>query len=151
VCGRNFAWNKEDLQGKIYWDMEAKYNVLAKISKTPYCIQGEICGPKIQNNTLLLSENQWFVFNIFNSETNKYVHQREVLNLCHMWGFETVPCIVCDIDYENFLYKSIDLLLDLTDIICYSNGNPVEGIVVKTSDDKEPRISFKVMSRIYNK
>ena len=56
---------------------------------------------------------------------------------------------MCDIHYNDFLCKSIDSLLGLANTICYPSGNPAEGIVVKTDDDQEPRVSFKIMSQVY--
>ena len=149
VCGRNYAWNKEDIEGKVYWEMENKYEVIKKISDTSLSIQGEICGPKIQKNRLKLTENHWFVFNIFNSLTNEYLPHVEVIEWCDKLQLETVPCIAANIEYKEWPYKTLESLLQLADTTVDWNASPAEGIVVKTVDNSGPRISFKVLSLMY--
>ena len=74
---------KEIEVNSVYWDMAHKYRIEERLSK--YCmdhdvnlaIQGEICGPGIQKNTLELKEVQFFVFDIFNIDNQRYVAPAE--------------------------------------------------------------------------
>ena len=156
VCGRNYAWKPQDQEGRVHWEIAEKHDILKKIAGSSLNIQGEICGPRIQNNRLGLSENHWYVFNIFNSSTNQFLPQKEVANVCAQFDLETVPCIMMDVSYQDWPHKTLESLLAFADAAKNPNGTHAEGIVVKTEDDDADnvnsgrfRISFKVLSRNY--
>jgi RNA ligase (TIGR02306 family) len=156
VCGRNYAWNPQDQEGRAHWEMAAKYDILNKIAGTFLNLQGEICGPRIQNNRLGLSENHWFIFNIFNSSTNRFLSHKEVVDTCARLNLETVPCVEMDIAYQDWPNQTLESLLSYADAMRNPNGSPAEGIVVKTADVDDDdnnlaRFSFKVLSRNYGK
>ena len=75
VCSRN-------LQVKapcVYWNMVEKYNLQERLeqwcekNKRSIAIQGEICGPGIQGNPLKLPDVQFFVFDIYDVDNQRYL------------------------------------------------------------------------------
>lgn len=154
--GRLFSRNYEhlavsqDLQGlqtvpeykkSEYLTIAKKYNLLAY--KSDYAIQGEIVGPGCNGNKLGLAGLDFYVFNIYDTVNKRYLLFDEVTALCTLLGLKTVPVI------PNPDELTKDSLISLAESKLYDNGFPSEGIVVKTDDDKGPRISFKVVSRVY--
>lgn len=149
ICGRNFEWTEQDNSNAMYFEMESKHNILAKLRGTSYCVQGEVCGPKINGNHLGLTENHFYVFNIFDTLKNCYIPHTDLKDLCVGWGFETVPCLFYDVDFKSLGMATVDVWVSyVNDLKNQSNQSPVEGVVIKTCDGA-PRISFKVLSTVY--
>jgi RNA ligase (TIGR02306 family) len=147
LCGRNFEWAQRDASNEAYYRAAEKYQIFDKLRNAGYecAIQGELVGPKIQINPAGLKEVDWMVFNVF--KDHQYLPQTEVNRLCSQWGFKTVPCLYEDVDVDSLPLKTMEDWLTLADRQTYANGKPAEGIVVKTVD--YPRMSFKVISRLY--
>jgi RNA ligase (TIGR02306 family) len=152
LCGRNFEWTEKNGNNSAYYEMDDKYKIREKIKDSGLNFQGELCGPKIQNNPTGFDDKKWLVFNIFDSKTNQYLPHTQVVKLCQQFGFETVPCLFEDILLSDLQFHSIQDWLDFANKQTYTNNNkPAEGIVVKTvdHDETQPRISFKVISQVY--
>jgi len=153
LCGRNYEWTTKDNSNAAYFEMDKKYNIVETLKGTGYNVQGELVGPKIQGNPLGLKENQWLVFNVF--KDGKYLPHHEVIKLCQTWGFDTVPYLYNYIDpsevkFMDHSLSTVEDWLDFADAQVYpTNKKGAEGIVIKTVDDVQPRISFKVISRKY--
>jgi len=144
ICGRNYIWEKEDKSNEPYFVAERKYQIISKIKDSGYHFQGELCGPKIQNNTAGVEGVQWFIFNVM--ENGKYLSHKDTQALCEEWGFDTVP----ELNLES-RPETVEEWLKLAESQVYPlSGKPVEGLVIKTDDDKGSRVSFKVISRIYS-
>lgn len=171
ICGRNFVLtgSKGDPSTAHYFVAEKKYNIENNLLE--YCnknnkqlaIQGEIVGPKINSNKLKLSEISFRVFNIYDIDNSKYLDYDQVLNLCQILGLETVPelwrGLADDFNPNNNLtlleminqpnqkiQNIIKIFLDFADSICYNPGEVAEGIVIKTVNGHDRRVSFKVIS-----
>ncbi|CAJ0610731.1 unnamed protein product [Cylicocyclus nassatus] len=74
IGGRNQWYKDENMYTstvKKYGDLEAKLKELQERTGKYVAFQGELCGPGIQSNKLGLSEKEWYVFNVFESETGK--------------------------------------------------------------------------------
>ena len=148
LCGRNFEWVEKNTSNKNYFAIQEKYNIKEKIKNSSYHVQGELVGPSIQKNPLGLKEIDFYVFNI--SFENHYLSHPQTVKKCEEWGFKSVPCLYSDVNVKTLPFKTVEDWLDFADKQVYpTNGKMAEGIVVKTSDDLEPRISFKVLSRKY--
>lgn len=149
ICGRNYEWTAEDKSNAAYFEVDKKYNIRETIKGTGFNVQGELCGPKIQGNPLGLKENHFFVFNIY--KDGKYLPHAQVTELCQKWGFEVVPTLYSSVEVMLMkTWNTVEEWLAFADDQVYPvNKKPAEGLVVKSVDDKEPRISFKVMSRKY--
>ena len=121
--------------------------------------QGELCGPGIQCNRLGLSEKDWFVFNVFTSDTGKmdsYIKcdLLNMLNICEYFGLKTVPLIPFEAKFDFKTTTNIDEtvknLLKYADNFKYktyfenaSSNQIAEGLVFRMNDMSN---SFKVIS-----
>jgi ATP-dependent RNA circularization protein (DNA/RNA ligase family) len=113
-----------------------------------FAIQGELCGPGIQNNIYGLQEQKLFIYNIINLSTGQPLHPFQRWKFCNKYmpqGIEHAPLVQFIAGFEDGEPRSLDALLDLAD------GNsalaPVqrEGLVFKAFDGE----SFKVISNKY--
>ena len=161
VGGRN-QWYKGP---NMYTETVKKYITEEKLRA--YCettgmyvvFQGELCGPGIQCNRLGLSEKDWFVFNVFTSDTGKmdsYIKcdLLNMLNICEYFGLKTVPLIPSEAKF-NFktttdIDETVENLLKYVDSIKYrtffddaSPNQIAEGAVFRINDMS---YSFKVIS-----
>ena len=118
VCSRNLelkptANNKLvfDNQGKesIYdqsdfWTAAYKYKLEDKLP-TGYAVQGELIGPKIQDNHEKVIELQYYVFDVFNIKTGLYLLPQERREFCALHDIPHVPVV-------NTSFKPLQLGLD---------------------------------------
>jgi len=163
VCSRNVKIAEGD---NLYWNIVKKYNLQEQLKNYIHqsnlkdisliAIQGEICGPKIQGNTLKLKEPNLFIYNI--------LHDRQYINFSNtiiIFGLLTVPRM-----HTKYRITEITTIDDLVEIAMSSNiystfdlGNKREGIVVRPLIEdtvKTPgssllgnRLSFKVINPMY--
>ena len=121
--------------------------------------QGELCGPGIQCNRLGLSEKDWFVFNVFTSDTGKMDSYTKcdllnMLNICEYFGLKTVPLIPSGAKFDfkatTDIDETVENLLKYVDSIKYrtffddaSPNQIAEGAVFRMNDMS---YSFKVIS-----
>jgi RNA ligase (TIGR02306 family) len=148
LCGRNFEWLAVDNSNKLYFEADSKFQLREKIKDSGLNVQGELVGPSIQKNPLKLEKIDFFVFNMFSN--GKYLSHSKVEQKCQEWSLKMVPCLYNDVETSTLPFKTVEDWLQFADQQVYiTSGKPAEGIVVKTSDDLEPRISFKVLSRKY--
>ena len=101
---------KEVEVNSVYWDMARKYHIEKRLGN--YCkenerqlaIQGEICGPGINGNRQKLDEINFYVFDIFDIVTQRYVDvsERKVI-IAEMNSDAELPNItpVPEIDIKN--------------------------------------------------
>lgn len=140
VCSRN--WEIE--QGEnVYWGMALKY----KLDKIPkgIAVQGEIVGPKIQNNPEGLTETKFKVFNIIHVLTGKTYGSEFIRKFCEFYKLDKVDDVVLD-----GVVMDMKGLEELAKNQTYSNGRQAEGIVVRTEpNDYLTNISFKVVNAEY--
>lgn len=157
ICSRNYILDNQDKNSKVYYEMFNKYNIEKILEENPnIVIQGEIAGENIQKNPTKLSGKKFFVFNMFDQNTKKFVSHNDTISLCQKYNLEHAPIVYEGIlsDLEKTL--NLDHKLNMSDLVNLSNsqkyniGNQqsmAEGIVVKHSVDR--RISFKVISPEY--
>ena len=166
LIGGRSQWYKDE---NMYTTTVKKYttnggfeHALRKYQETTgkYVVfQGELCGPGIQENKLGLKEKEWFVFNVYTSDTGKMdsykkVELFEMFILCNTFGLITVP-IVAEADKFNFnetndIDKTVKNLLEYADSFKYkdyfedaSPNQNAEGLVFRMNDMTN---SFKVVS-----
>lgn len=154
VCSRNRELKVEELpKNDVYLNC---YNKIYKIFKmerfhnnymnTNIALQGEIVGPKIQKNPYKLEYQDFYVFNIFNIDTQEYMNPNDVYWFCKDFNLNHVPIIK-----NNFQYNE---LMDNLDLYEYSYGNSIlnpkvkrEGVVFKSVS--EDTFSFKIINLDY--
>lgn len=162
IGGRNQWYKDENMYTstvKKYCDLEAKLKELQEDTGKYVAFQGELCGPGIQSNKLGLSEKEWYVFNVFESETGEMDSYTKcdllkMLNYCEMFGLKHVPILEYEykpfIDPASTIDDNVNNLLKFTDSLKYRTFFPdaspnqiAEGIVVRMNDMSN---SFKVVS-----
>jgi len=160
VCSRNVRQlninQKSYYDENYYWECAIKYDIENKLKdylkKNPdltyVCWQGEVCGPKIQNNPQNLLETHLFLFHMIDSKHGKY-DIRDAANIWKEYNMEIVPIVnenyILPDDFEEFKTSAEGLY----DASCCEGHNdcPREGFVYyKTTD---PNFSFKNVSRSY--
>jgi RNA ligase (TIGR02306 family) len=117
----------------VYWRMVEKYKIDEWI-KNEMCIQGEICGPGIQENKIGLKEVVLYVFNVYHILSGTYFTPHIVLENS---GIDLVPVL----EAGNTFNYTIEQLVEKAKAHCYPNEGLEEGIVVRSSNEL---VSFKV-------
>lgn len=147
---------------KKYGNLEEKCKKYQEATGLYVVFQGELCGPGIQSNRLGLLEKEWFIFNIFTSETGKIDSYTkcdllQLLNLCEQFGLKHVPLVPSKIKF-NFktiinVDETVENLLKYADKFKYrdyfedaSPNQIAEGVVFRKND---MTYSFKVVSNKY--
>lgn len=162
IGGRNQWYKGENMYTttvKKYGDIEKHLRDYQKLTGKYIVFQGELCGPGIQSNRLGLKEKEWYIFNVFISDTGKMDSYEKVdllrmLNFCDDFGLKHVPIIENDYKFSFDGYSNNDEivngLLSYVDNIKYrtyfedaSPSQIAEGIVVRKHDMTN---SFKVVS-----
>jgi RNA ligase (TIGR02306 family) len=154
VSGRNWSYKESD---NTYWKISRKYEIGDKLkfihdkSGHNYAVQGEIAGPKIQDNLLELKDHEIFIFNVMHLDQGRFLNFYEFKEFCERTELPTVPILqVCE-----FKWKTVDELLELADSTSYPNGHVNEGIVIRPVHECQSnalgggRASFKVISNKY--
>lgn len=144
---------------KKYGDLEEKCKKYLEETGKYVVFQGELCGPGIQSNRLGLKEKEWFVFNVFTSDTGKMDSYTkcdllQLLNLCEHFGLQHVPLIPFEAKFDfkstTDIDETVNNLLKYVDSIKYrtffddaSPNQVAEGLVFRKND---MTYSFKVVS-----
>ena len=114
----------------VYAMMAAKLDIPRILNSFKnYAIQGEFCGPSIQKNRLGLNDFEFYVFNIYDIDEKKYFGYQKFVNYCETISIKTVPIL----KLSTFEWNSIKELEEYTSKFIYDNGNPAEGIVIRSS------------------
>ena len=161
IGGRNQWYKNENMYTTTVkkYITEEKLRAYQETTGMYVVFQGELCGPGIQCNRLGLKEKDWFIFNVFTSDTGKMDSYTKcdllnMLNICEYFGLKTVPLIPFE---EKFDFKTttdidetVENLLKYVDSIKYrtffddaSPNQIAEGAVFRMNDMS---YSFKVIS-----
>lgn len=169
VCSRNNAY--KFVCNNDFWTTAKRYNIENKLKEllkrdgVYYIIQGEQCGPGIQNNIYQLKNIEWFIYTIktFNPITKENIQLSwdKIVEISEFLGIKTVP-FVCKC-------KLSEIAPDINTVVAFtekqywriSNGNlefcykpkdnetlwndyaQAEGIVVRSLDfDKSKNKGF---------
>ena len=151
VCSRNM--NLTETEENSFWQVARKYNLPNKMPEyamsgllKSFAIQGETCGPGIQNNYEKLNQLDFFVFDIWDIEKQEYVNAETRYKIVNELGLKHVPI------YERCTY-GFDSAQGFVEYAEHSFSgksinNPVrEGLVFKSLND--PSVSFKAISAKY--
>jgi RNA ligase (TIGR02306 family) len=163
VCSRNLELKSNDSFSKTFLngDKPSEYNQsdfwkimiqleVEKYLPEGYAIQGELIGPKIQANHEKVSENQFYVFDIYDIKANRYLmpderllffatafagsdirHVPVAMNVCNIFGMCT----------------NLELLQKRVTGESFMPGTVSEGRVYKSCTI--PGLSFKCISNQY--
>lgn len=149
VCSRNYLLEEKDTND--YWIAAKKYDLPNKLKeyslskKINFCVQGELYGPKIQNNKMGETEKRLALFNLFNINAGSYMDHDELEKASAFLGIPLVPII-----YRGILSMDLKELIQLSNEQNYLNQSPAEGIVIRTAKEtrtvKNVRMSCKLIS-----
>ena len=144
---------------KRYGDIEKHLRDYQKLTGKYIVFQGELCGPGIQSNRLGLKEKEWFIFNVWVSDTGKMDSYKKLdllrfLNMCDDFGLPHVPIIPVSAKFDfkatTDIDETVENLLKYVDGIKYrtffddaSPSQIAEGAVFRKND---MTYSFKVVS-----
>ena len=150
ICGRNKILLQSDASTSHYFEIAERYNLEEKMIalKRSLAIQGEITGSKINGNRHKVTENDYFVFNIYDIDAAHYLDWDEIVEITDKLGLKHVELI-----YQGPAkpeYMNVSDLLALADKQRYEHGTIAEGIVLKTDSKFYPsRFSCKIISNEY--
>lgn len=140
LCSRNLELEFNPDNG--YWIVAKKYGVEEKLPEG-YALQWEICGPRIQSNSMGLTEIDGFAFSGYKIDEDRYLTMHELINLCKKMGFPM--CTILE-HGRSFNMQGVELLGEGK----YFNGAEREGVVVRSIENfGSAPISFKVINLNY--
>lgn len=150
VCSRNQTLDQSDMT-HAFCALAARLGLAEKmrtlsVTIGDFAIQGEVVGPKIQQNKYALAEHRLFVFDVFLLGPAEYMDPASARVVVGSLGLESVP------DLGTF---TLDHKID--DLVAMAEGksllNPKierEGIVLRpevpAKDDRGNRVSFKAIN-----
>ncbi len=152
VCSRNFAMKDGN---NVYWRVIKETplpNVLAMPEYKHLYFQGEIVGVGIQGNPLMLSGQEFYVFNIIDSENgNRPFNQIEIMDFCTEHRIKFAPVFKY---WKRFDETVESLLAMMSDVTYPSSKHPMEGVVIRPatptfSVELGKWFSFKVINNDY--
>lgn len=138
VCSRN--WNLADSEGNSLWQQARKYNLEQVLAQEGnLAIQGEIIGEGIQGNPYKIRGQDFFVFDVFDINAQRYLTPIERRKFVERNGLNHVPVIYSDIATP----VSVNVTLELAEGRSQLNPNTErEGLVFKSGSE----VSFKAIS-----
>lgn len=165
-CTRNNGLPRED--NSIFWDMMRKYDIVNKMKKLwnekgiAVILQGEQCGPTIQNNIYDFKDNKWYVYTVKDFFTKKQLNYLDASTILSKLGIPPVPFIRGGIHKE--LFPTLEAAISFAETAVFEpNSNETiktytiekldknlwknyfqhEGIVVRSVDyDKDNGVGF---------
>ncbi len=121
------------------------YNLekILKSEKQNLCIQGEVCGPGIQNNIYGFADFKLFVYKVTDVTTGKAFNFNELQAFCFKHNLDMVPLVGVGMTLPTTLDE---VLTDCEGKSMLANV-PREGLVWRSMRDQE--LGFKAKSRTY--
>ncbi len=151
VCSRNFNLKLEGNEDNTFIQTGIKYdleNVLKQYGKN-IALQGEMCGPGIQNNYQQLKEVEFFVFDIFDIDNQRYFTPEERYSILYSLNqYAEVLINHVRVIEQRFILDCIDprYYISIANTNIPGTNIPIEGLVFKRLDGK---FSFKAINDQY--
>ena len=149
VCSRNVDL-KLDQEGNTFVDMFNRIITSPRFADNwtnlqfNFAIQGELIGPNIQGNQYNLSQHEFYVFDIFNINTQSYLSSQYRLAICQELGLQHVPIISKSSTITEDYFANILSTAEGTSAL---NNSEREGLVYKEIDPLKSNLtSFKAIS-----
>jgi len=159
ICSRNLLYGEESdsIYAVVARDVEISevLEQLCKDNGENLALQGEIIGPSIQGNPYKLDKPQFFLFDIYDIDNQKYLIAGERLKIVE--SLNNLLCLhhVPVIDIQSQIFSTIS---NIDGLLVFAEGKSLlnsdverEGIVFKAleADDYGEILSFKVISNQY--
>lgn len=143
VCSRNL-WLRES-ENNTYWKVATREKLIDKIMSTgrSLALQGELCGEGIQGNPYKLKGQDFFLYDIFDIDNQRYFTPFERRELCQFLGVRQVPLVD---SHRSLTNTSVE------EVLADADGNSVfaeairEGFVYKCN---QRDVSFKSISNSF--
>lgn len=151
VCSRNLELRRPTASTpqSDFWALAIKHNI-EKHLPSGYAIQGEICGPKIQSNHEKLTENQYYVFDVYDINVKKYLTpiERRIFFMTYLFksGIQHVSVRADKVKIFSECPTVQDLLARV-DTESINPGTISEGRVYKNA--RNPQDTFKCINNKY--
>lgn len=144
VCSRNLSL--KETEENTFWQVARKQGLIDLLlnSAKNYALQGELCGPGIQDNIHKLNDSFFYLYDIYDIDEKRYLTPIERRTFSNMHSINHVKTLDANVNIVN---STIDTFLYLADLWTAVDGNQLEGIVFKSNID--PNFSFKVISNNY--
>lgn len=150
VCSRNLSLKLDD-DSNSFVRVAKESGVLDALKKLGrnLGISGELCGEGIQGNRYNIKGQKWFVFDILDVDTGKYLSVAERLGvLAELVQLGAVVETTPNFGIRTLEGETVDSLLALAEAKSVLNSKAErEGLVFKSVDD--PDISFKAISNLF--
>ena len=151
VCTRNYSL--KDLPDSPHWEIARRLE-LSNLLPAGFAVQGEFCGPAIQNNRLALRDKVFYAFQVFDIGRQRYLDYDDFLSFCSARNIPTVP-----VEWRGELDLDLAGVLAMADG-AYPGGHPREGLVIRPTVERaspalsaycgsQTRASFKAISNAY--
>lgn len=144
VCSRNNKIDKNEVD--LYWKTAINYKIEEILKTNPdFILQGEIYGPKINNNYLGVKNVKLVIFNVYSISKQKGIDYQEMVEFCKN----------NKLDYAELMLSGDKFDETITSLLEKVKGNypnttfPREGYVFRLKNDwdiKNKRSSFKVIN-----
>lgn len=138
VCSRN--WNLTEIQGNSMWQQARRYDLEQVLAREGnFAVQGEIIGEGIQGNPYRIRGQDFFVYDVFDIDQQKYLTPIECREFVERNGLKHVPVINLNIPTP----VSVNITLESAEGRSVLNPTTErEGLVFKSNGT----ISFKAIS-----
>lgn len=146
VCSRNLELKQTE--GNAFWDIAVEEDVHAKIRSTGrnLALQGELIGPSIQGNYENVVKNEFYVYDVFDIDKQKYLLPEERRKIIWELRLKHVPLLNGQYADKLFLDAGVQQLLDMAEGEGMNKGVKREGLVFKHLHSD---FSFKAISNSY--
>ena len=144
VCSRRIHLKENETNG--FWRMARKYDLENAIKKAfpgeSIAVQGEVCGPAIQDNHIGLPELELHIFNLFDIKNRNYMSYDKLKEFCLNYNLTMVTVI----EEGNSYSYTVEELVKLASVQIYPNGFPAEGIVIRPKEGFKSKVLKKSWS-----
>lgn len=138
-----------DLEGSVIWAvahaMQLPQKMLHELAGHNLAIQGELVGPGIEGNIYKLTEHRFYVYDIYDADTARYLSPQERYALVDRLGLRHVPVISYNwrLGYEATMDAILGMAVGPSALLAKQTR---EGLVYKRLDGET---SFKGISNEY--
>jgi RNA ligase (TIGR02306 family) len=143
VCSRNYELKMSDTDNAfVSTTIKLKLHEKLNLHNVNVAIQGELIGPGIQGNPYNLSETEFYVFDIFDIDNQRYYSAPRRQFICNALGIKHTPVFA---NYETDKRTTVSELLTFAEGMSKLNPKAErEGLVFKSLTDSNK--SFKTIS-----
>lgn len=145
VCSRNL--NLTETETNSLWQQARHYQIEERMREAGmlnYVVQGEIIGEGIQGNHYAIRGQDFYVFDILDINTGRYLAPAERREVCQRLGFKHVPVVHEALDIQGMTMEQVLKMADGSSVLKVDRLR--EGLVFKRVDGAE---HWKAVSNQY--